>query len=117
MIYKIVATALFVLIPLVSFLITKFCQLHRLGLKFPDLAFPALSVAAFFLSKQFFLHSLLPHYLILLSLLAIFVSFWLLNKQPNYFSYKAFFKLFWRTGFLVTLVFYLGMLVMIFLLK
>lgn len=117
MIYKIVAVALLFLIPVLSFLVTKFCQLSKLGLKFPDLAFPALGTAVFLISKEFFVHSLLPHYLILLSLLAIFVCLFLLNKQPNYFSYKDFFKLFWRTGFVVTTVFYLGMLVMIFLLN
>lgn len=116
MIYKLIATALLFVIPLFSFFSTKFFQLYRLGLKFPDLAFPALAIAIILISKDFFVHSLLPHYLIVLSLLAIFVSIFLLNKQPNYFSYKAFTKLFWRTGFLVTMVFYLGMLVMIFLL-
>ncbi|MGT2926670.1 DUF3397 family protein [Streptococcus cuniculipharyngis] len=115
--YKFLALGLLVLTPLLSLLITKLFQLDKLGLRFPDLAFPLFAGQIIYLSGHFFTHSLLPHYAIALALLAICAAIWLLNKQPNHFSYRRFFKVFWRTGFLVTLVFYLSMLIAIFLQK
>lgn len=113
--YQLLALALLFLTPTLSFIITKIFQLDKLGLRFPDLAFPLFAGEIVYVSSRFFTHSLLPHYLIGLALLAIFSSIWLLNKQPNHFSYRRFFKVFWRTGFLVTLVFYIATLVAIFL--
>ncbi|HEK9991454.1 DUF3397 domain-containing protein [Streptococcus equi subsp. zooepidemicus] len=112
-IYKLTALAFIILTPLFSMIMISLLRLGRRGIKFPDLALPLFVFDIVIVSGKFFTHHLLPYYLIVMSLLAIVMALLLIIRIQQ-FSYRRFFKLFWRVGFLVTLLFYLMLVGLIF---
>ena len=64
-------------------------------------------------SARFFTHSFLPYITILLSLAAIIITIQMLRKTQS-FKFKRFLKLFWRISFFITSLFYLGTVILIF---
>ncbi|MEX2804546.1 DUF3397 domain-containing protein [Streptococcus sp. H31] len=112
-IYKLMAAAFIILTPLFAFIIVKFFRLGKLGLKSPDLALPLFAAEIVLVSAHFFVHSLLPYYLIVMSLLAIALTFGFIHSRSS-FSYRRFCKFFWRAGFILTFIFYLGLVILIF---
>lgn len=113
MIYKLIALAFVILTPIFSQIIISLFKLKKHGILFTDLSFPLFALEIFLVSSKFLTHSLIPYYLIALSLLAILLTIHLIRRTEN-FSYKRFFKFFWRIGFFLTLAFYLVLLVIIF---
>lgn len=114
MMYKFIALLLLVLTPIFSYIIVKLFGLNRLKLLFPDVAFPLYVLEIILVSDKFLTHGLLPYLISLFSLLALTIAAFLIFKKHR-FSYKRFIKLFWRVGFLVTLLFYFGLVIYIFL--
>lgn len=114
MIFKILAASFIVMTPLFGFAITKIFKLDRYKINFADLALPLFIFEIVIVSQKFFVHSFLPHYLCLMSLLAIGVAIGLFRKNKSQFSYKRFFKFFWRTGFIASLLFYIALVIAIF---
>ncbi|WP_340081028.1 DUF3397 domain-containing protein [Streptococcus agalactiae] len=113
MIYKIIASLFLVLIPIFSQVLVKIFKLKNFNIMFPDVAFPIFVFLIPLISSSLLKQNLLPYYLILISLLAIGITIKLLRTK-TLFSYKRFLKLFWRSGFILTFLFYLGLLVIIF---
>ncbi|WP_432579360.1 DUF3397 domain-containing protein [Streptococcus agalactiae] len=113
MIYKIIASLFLVLIPIFSQVLVKIFKLKKFNIMFPDIAFPIFVFLIPLISSSLLKQNLLPYYLILISLLAIGITIKLLRTK-TFFSYKRFLKLFWRSGFILTFLFYLGLLVIIF---
>lgn len=114
MMYKFIALLLLVLTPIFSYIIVKLFGLNRLKLLFPDVAFPLYVLEIILVSDKFLTHGLLPYLISLFSLLALAIAAFLIFKKHR-FSYKRFIKLFWRVGFLVSLLFYFGLVIYIFL--
>ncbi|MGT2808868.1 DUF3397 family protein [Streptococcus iniae] len=104
--YKLIALAFIILTPLFSHIMVSFFRLGRYGLKFPDLALVFFGLELFLVSGKFLSHSLLPHYLIMMSLLALIITLILVFKSQQ-FTYHRFIKLFWRIGFLITSLSYI----------
>ena len=115
MMYKILAVALLFITPLFALILTKLFGLRKRGVLFTDLALVFYAIESVWLSSLFFTHLILPAYLLLLALLAIGLVIFMLYRRKKPFTYRHFFKLFWRMGFLATLAFYLVELVLIFL--
>lgn len=113
LIYKLMALAFLILTPIFSYVIVSMFKLNRYGLKFPDITLPLYALEIIIVSAKFFTHSLLPYYVIIKSILAITIASLILRKGQH-FSYHRFLKLFWRSGFLITAVFYLGLVILVF---
>ncbi|HEO6845787.1 TPA: DUF3397 domain-containing protein, partial [Streptococcus agalactiae] len=96
-----------------SQVLVKIFKLKKFNIMFPDIAFPIFVFLIPLISSSLLKQNLLPYYLILISLLAIGITIKLLRTK-TLFSYKRFLKLFWRSGFILTFLFYLGLLVIIF---
>ena len=114
MFYKLLGLALFILTPFFTLIIARLLRLRRRGILFTDLTLPLYAFECIWLSGFFFVHLLLPVYLVIMALLAIMLTIWLLYKQKEAYTYRRFFKLFWRMAFLITLIFYAVVLVTMF---
>ncbi|WP_018165366.1 DUF3397 domain-containing protein [Streptococcus henryi] len=110
--YKFIAAAFVVLTPVFAYILINTFKLWRFGWKFPDLALPLFAIEIVIVSGKFFTHNFLPYYLIAMSTLSIVITSFLLRKNSR-FSYKRFGKLFWRSGFILTFVFYLILLALV----
>ena len=111
--YKFFAIAFLILTPIFAFIIHRFFSLKYLGLKFADLTFPLYFIEVIAISARFFAHSFLPYITILLSLAAIIITIQMLRKTQS-FKFKRFLKFFWRISFFITSIFYLGTVILIF---
>ena len=111
--YKLVALAFIFLTPIFSYIIVSTFKLGRYGLKFPDLALLLFILEIALVSGNFFTHTFLPYYLILMAILSI-VSCLVLVIKVQRFTYPRFIKLFWRIGFLVTFFTYFLLVIAVF---
>lgn len=114
MIYKLMALAFLFLTPIFSFILVKFFRLRRFKINFADFSLPLYAFELVLVSQEFYTHNFFPYYLIVMSLLAIVLTIVLL-WGVHAFSYRRFFKLFWRIGFIVTFFCYLLTVIIIFL--
>ncbi len=110
-----VAIVYFFLIPFLAQSLVRYFDLKRFSIKFPDLSLPFLAVAIIYISGRYFTHNFFPQYLLMMCLLAIATCLFILRKagKIKIFSYKRFFKLFWRMGYLLTAIFYIVTLILI----
>ena len=113
MIYKLIALAFILLTPIFTYILASFFRLKHYGILFTDLAFPLFALEIALISAKFFTNSLVPYYFICLSLLAISLTVGFLVKTHS-FSYRRFFKFFWRAGFILTFLFYIVMIIFVF---
>ncbi|MFC3931827.1 DUF3397 family protein [Streptococcus dentapri] len=106
----------FFLVPFLAQSLVRYFDLKRFSIKFPDLSLPFLAWAIIHYSGIYFTHSFLPQYLLMMCLLAIATCFFIIYRTRNsvkVFSYKRFFKLFWRMGYLLTALFYIVTVILI----
>ncbi|MFS1663161.1 DUF3397 family protein [Streptococcus sp. zg-JUN1979] len=113
MMYKLIAILLLILTPIFSSIVVKLLALDRIKLLLTDIAFPLYLLEIMLISDKFLNQAVLPYLLILLAILAISISLFLIIKHQR-FSYKRFLKLFWRVGFLLSFIFYLVLIILIF---
>lgn len=108
------ASVLFIFLPLiVSVSIVKLFKLQKKGWNFADIAFPIFAFEFYLISDKAYYHSLLPHLVLVLSILAAIIAWFLLVKKRE-FSYPRFFKFFWRASFIVTFFLYLALVIALF---
>ncbi|MGT2907273.1 DUF3397 domain-containing protein [Streptococcus dentiloxodontae] len=112
-IYKLFALAFLVLTPIFSYIVCSFFKSKRSGFNFADLSTFLYIFEIFLVSSEFFTHSFLPYYTIMMSSSAIFITLRMLRKSER-FVFKRFIKLFWRIGFFITFLFYLATIFIIF---
>lgn len=109
----IIVASLFVL-PLLAQLFIKVTHLNKKGLLLTDLTTFFYGLALVYLTRHLKQAGILPFYFLSLSLLALIVSNGFLWKTKA-FSYRRFGKYFWRVAFFISLAFYLGMVIVSFL--
>lgn len=112
-IYKLLTASLIILTPIFSFVVCKVLRLKKLGIIFPDLTVVLYILEILFFTSQFFDHNFLYYYLTVISLLSIVVAIWQYIKHKS-FTYKRWFKIFWRLNFFITFFFFLATLAIIF---
>ncbi|MGF0049332.1 DUF3397 family protein [Streptococcus alactolyticus] len=113
MIYKLFSIAFLVLTPLFSYILVTFFNLKRFGILFTDLSFPLFALEIALVAMQSLTLDVFFYYLICLSLLALILSIIFL-KRYHAFSYRRFLKFFWRSGFILTAIFYVIELILVF---
>lgn len=113
MVYKLFSIAFLVLTPLFSYILVTFFNLKRFGILFTDLSFPLLALEIALVAMQSLTLDVFFYYLICLSLLALILSITFL-KRYHTFSYRRFLKFFWRSGFILTAIFYVIELILVF---
>ncbi|MEQ9763118.1 DUF3397 domain-containing protein [Streptococcus sp. ZJ151] len=111
--FKVLSASLLILTPIFTYIICKFFRLGRLGIKFPDITIPLYIFEIIVASSQFFKHSFIYYYLIAIAILAIVVASWQFLKTKT-FTYKRWFKFFWRLNFFLTFFFFLVTLILLF---
>ncbi|HFI0038132.1 TPA: DUF3397 domain-containing protein [Streptococcus suis] len=112
-----IAAVLFVVLTLtISIIFVKIFGLQKRGGNFADIAFPMFAFEFYLISDKMYYNSLLPHLILALSLLSIGLCIFLLLRKRS-FSYKRFFKIFWRSGFLLTFFMYLALVIALLTLK
>lgn len=117
MIFLKIAAILFLILSIVLSVITvRFLGLQKKGWNFADIAFPILIISFYLISDKAYYHSLLPQLAFGLSLLAMGITFYFLTQRRD-FTYKGFFKFFWRAGFLLTFLIYLALIISLFFMK
>lgn len=107
---KIIAVSLVFLIPIGSAVTVKWLGLRKKGWNLADLAFPLFSLSFYQVSDRMYYHSLLPQLVLAVALLAIAICLYFLLKKRT-FSYRRFFKFFWRSGFILTFLLYLALVI------
>ncbi|HEM5085584.1 TPA: DUF3397 domain-containing protein [Streptococcus suis] len=113
---KIVAFLFIFLTLAISIIAVKFFRLQNRGWNFADIAFPLYALEFYLISDMIYYSSLLPHLLLALSFLSMgLCAFFLFRKKE--FSYKHFFKVFWRASFILTFLMYLALVIAVFTLK
>ncbi|MGU7973085.1 DUF3397 domain-containing protein [Streptococcus suis] len=113
---KIVAFLFIFLTLAISIIAVKFFRLQNRGWNFADIAFPLYALEFYLISDRIYYSSLLPHLLLALSFLSMgLCAFFLFRKKE--FSYKRFFKVFWRASFILTFLMYLALVIAVFTLK
>ncbi|HEL2051236.1 TPA: DUF3397 domain-containing protein [Streptococcus suis] len=113
---KIVAFLFIFLTLAISIIAVKFFRLQKRGWNFADIAFPLYAIEFYLISDKAYYNSLLPQLVLALSLLAIgLCGFFLFRKKE--FSYKRFFKVFWRASFILTFFMYLALVIAVLALK
>ncbi|HEM3702884.1 TPA: DUF3397 domain-containing protein [Streptococcus suis] len=106
-----IAAVLFVFLTLtISIIIVKIFGLQKHGRNFADIAFPMFAFEFYLISDKMYYSSLLPHLLLALSILALAICLFFLFVRKT-FSYRRFFKIFWRSGFLLTFFMYLALVI------
>lgn len=113
-IYQIFALLFLVATPFVSMLLTKLLYLHIWEIAWTDLALWLFAAELVLVSQRLLVHNLLPHYLLVMSILAIGVAVYLI-RQKTPFTTGDFLKTFGRVGFYVTAASYVVLLVAVFL--
>ncbi len=111
--FKVLSASLLILTPIFTYIICKFFKLGLLGIKFPDITVPLYILEIIVASSEFFKHSFIYYYLIAISILAIIVACWQFLKNKS-FTYKRWFKFFWRLNFFLTFFFFLATILLIF---
>lgn len=114
-IYKFLALGFIFLTLAFSYVIWAVFRLRRYGLNPLDLSLPLYAIEIVLVSGYFFTHSYLAIYAFLMALLAMIVTFHQLMKKKQ-FTYRRFFKLYWRLGFFVTFATYLFTVLAVFIL-
>ncbi|HEL1587549.1 TPA: DUF3397 domain-containing protein [Streptococcus suis] len=113
---KIVAFLFIFLTLAISIIAVKFFRLQNRGWNFADIAFPLYALEFYLISDRIYYSSLLPHLLLALSFLSMgLCAFFLFRKKE--FSYKRFFKVFWRASFILTFFMYLALVIAVLTLK
>ncbi|HEL2734754.1 TPA: DUF3397 domain-containing protein [Streptococcus suis] len=113
---KIVAFLFIFLTLAISIIAVKFFRLQNQGWNFADIAFPLYALEFYLISDRIYYSSLLPHLLLALSFLSMgLCAFFLFRKKE--FSYKRFFKVFWRASFILTFFMYLALVIAVLTLK
>ncbi|NQK49578.1 DUF3397 domain-containing protein [Streptococcus suis] len=113
---KIVAFLFIFLTLAISIIAVKFFRLQNRGWNFADIAFPLYALEFYLISDMIYYSSLLPHLLLALSFLSMgLCAFFLFRKKE--FSYKRFFKVFWRASFILTFFMYLALVIAVLTLK
>lgn len=113
---KIIAILFVFLTLAISIIIVKVFNLKKYGRNFADIAFPLYAFEFYLISDKMYYNSLLPHLMLSLSLLSLgLCTFFLIKKKS--FSYKRFFKVFWRSGFILTFFMYLALVIAVLVLK
>lgn len=111
------ASVLFIILTLViATILVKVLGLRKRGWNFADIAFPMFALEFYLISDKAFYHSLLPVLCLALSLLAIAIATYFLVYRRD-FTYPRFFKFFWRAGFILTFLLYLGLTISLFFVK
>ncbi|MGT2755846.1 DUF3397 family protein [Streptococcus ovuberis] len=110
MFLKISSVLFLILALLLAVVLTSILRWRYKSLNVADVALPLYAFAIFIVSSQTFVHSLLPLYGLLLSLLLLGVTFYFFRVKKS-FSYRRIFKLFWRLSFLFTFLFYLALVI------
>ncbi|MDG3131639.1 DUF3397 domain-containing protein [Streptococcus suis] len=106
-----IISILFIFLTLtISVIIVKLLQLRKKGWNFADIAFPLYAFQFYIVSDKAYYNSLLPHLVLSLTLLATGLALFFLFKKKE-FSYKRFFKVFWRAGFILTFLMYLALVI------
>ncbi|NQJ21989.1 DUF3397 family protein [Streptococcus suis] len=117
MLFLKIAAVLFVVLTLtISIIFVKIFGLQKRGGNFADLAFPMFAFEFYLISDKMYYNSLLPHLILSLSLLSLGLCIFFLIKKKS-FSYKRFFKIFWRSGFILTFFMYLALVIAVLTLK
>ncbi|BBA93034.1 DUF3397 family protein [Streptococcus ruminantium] len=112
-----IAAFLFIFLTLaISIIAVKFFKLQKWRWNFADIAFPLYAIEFYLISDKAYYNSLLPHLVFALSFLAIGLCAFFLFKKKE-FSYKKFFKFFWRAGFILTFLMYLALVIAVFMLS
>ena len=97
-----------------SYIIVSTFHLRRFGINLADIALPLFAVEIVLVSAKFYTHSFLPHYLLAMSILSLTLAIRQIRKRKT-FSFRRFFKFFWRSGFVLTFFFYLATVIAAFL--
>lgn len=114
MIFLRIAAILFLVLTLIfSIMVVRIFRLQKRGVNFADFAFPMLAVAYYLISDKAFYHSWLPWLVLSLSILAIAVVLFFVFVRRSY-SFHKFLKFFWRSGFILTFLLYLGLVIYLF---
>lgn len=113
MMYKLFSFSFVFLTPIFAYILVTFFKLKRFGILFTDIAFPIFAFEIGLVGNKFLGSSIFFYYLICLSLLAIILTITLLRRNHS-FSYRRFGKFFWRSGFILTFLFYIIVLILIF---
>ena len=113
MMYKIFSFSFIFLTPIFAYILIKFFNLNRFGILFTDLAFPLFAFEIALVVSKFLDSSVFFYYLICLSLLALTLTAFFLKRNHS-FSYRRFGKFFWRSGFIVTFIFFTIVLILVF---
>ncbi|MGT2949867.1 hypothetical protein BU202_00895 [Streptococcus cuniculi] len=117
MIFLKIASILFLILSLiVSITAVKVFHLQKKGWNFADIAFPILAFEFYLISDKVYYHSFLPQLILAFSILVLAIVCFLLFKKRK-FSYRRFFKFFWRAGFILTFFLYLALIIAIFTIK
>lgn len=93
------------------FIVSLFSLNKRFHIKAPDLSVPFLFIGIHQLSKSTFDQAITPYFLISILLLGILLAFF----QAYYYEeieYGRYFKMYWRSVFLFTLIFYVVLIVL-----
>lgn len=110
---KFASVLLLIVSLVVSITVVKLFRLQKKGWNFADIAFPILAFEFYLISDKAYYHSLLPHLILALSILSLVIVCYFLMKKRN-FSYRRFFKFFWRAGFILTFFLYLALVISLF---
>ena len=113
MMYKLFSFLFVFLTPIFAYILVTFFKLKRFGVLFTDFAFPLFAFEIGLVGNKFLDSSTFFYYLMCLSLLAIILTVTFLRKEHS-FSYRRFLKFFWRSGFILTFLFYIVVLILIF---
>ncbi|MET3559083.1 hypothetical protein ABID29_002232 [Streptococcus rupicaprae] len=111
MLFLKISSILFLILALpLALVLTSILRWRYKSLNVADVALPLYALAIHIISSQTFIHSLLPLYFLLLSLLLLGVSLYFFHVKKS-FSYRRIFKIFWRLSFLFTFLFYLALVI------
>lgn len=113
---KIIAILFVFLTLAISIIIVKVFNLKKYSRNFADIAFPLYAFEFYLISDKMYYNSLLPYLILALSILALSISLFFLLIRKS-FSYKRFFKIFWRSGFILTFFMYLALVIAVLVLK
>ncbi|MDQ0221574.1 DUF3397 family protein [Streptococcus moroccensis] len=102
---------LFLGLPL-AMAVTGLFRLRHFNIGVPDVALPLYAIALYIVSARTFYHSLLALYVLLLALLLLGIIIYYFIKKRTV-PIKRAFKIFWRLSFLLTLIFYLALVIYI----
>lgn len=102
---------LILLFPL-AMILTAILRLKFKSLSPADVALPLYACALYLISAQTFYHSLIPLYLLLIISLLMGMAIFFLTKNKT-FRFRRIFKIFWRLSFLLTILFYLALVIYI----